>query len=144
MELALPLTLVLTFFSPFLSAYIQKVDWSPKTKTLLAMALSLIIAVLYLSMTNGIADWTQLAVVVPAIFGVQQAVFQFLLRNIATKFEAMTEFGSLIVTAGYEADKVNITSDATIKETGDNITVDSPVEIVTPPVELKTETPVKG
>ena len=144
MELALPLTLVLTFFSPFLSAYIQKVDWSPKTKTLLAMALSLFIAVLYLLMTGGIADWSQLAVVIPAVYGVQQGVYQFFLKNIATKFEAMTEFGSLIVTPGYEADKVNITSDATIKETGDNITVDSPVEIVTPPAELTTETPAKG
>lgn len=144
MELALPLTLVLTFFSPFLSAYIQKVDWSPKTKSLLAMALSLVIALLYLSMTNGIADWSQLAVVIPAVYGVQQGIYQFFLKNIATKFEAMTEFGSLIVTPGYEADKVNITSDATIKETGDNITVDSPVEIVTPPAELTTDTPAKG
>lgn len=144
MELAIPLTLVLTFFSPFLSAYIQKVDWSPKTKTLLAMALSLVIAVLYLFMTGGIADWTQLAVVIPAVYGVQQGVYAFFLKNIATKFEAMTEFGSLIVTPGYAADKVNITSDATIKETGDNITVDSPVEIVTPPAELTTETPAKG
>jgi uncharacterized membrane protein len=144
MELALPLTLVLTFLSPFLSAYVQKVDWSPKTKTLLAMALSLVIAVLYLLMTGGIADWSQLAVVVPAVFGVQQAVYTFFLKNIATKFEAITEFGSLVVTPTKDPDKVTITSDATIKETGDNITVDAPVEIVTPPAELSTETPAKG
>ena len=144
MELALPLTLVLTFFSPFLSAYIQKVDWSPKTKTLLAMVLSLVIAVLYLFMTNGIADWSQLGIAIPAVYGLQQAVYNFFLKNIATKFEAITEFGSLIVTPAATPDKVNITSDATIKETGDNITVDSPVQIVTPPAELKTETPAKG
>jgi len=144
MELALPLTLVLTFFSPFLSAYIQKVDWSPKTKTLLAMVLSLVIAVLYLFMTNGIADWSQLGIAIPAVYGLQQAVYNFFLKNIATKFEAITEFGSLIVTPSATPDKVNITSDATIKETGDNITVDSPVQIVTPPAELKTETPAKG
>lgn len=144
MELALPLTFVLTFLSPFLSAYVQNVDWSPKTKTLLAMALSLVIAVLYLLMTGGIADWSQLAVVVPAVFGVQQAVYQFFLKNIATKFEAITQLGSLVVTPSAEPNKVDITSDATIKETGDNITVDSPVEIVTPPAEITTETPAKG
>lgn len=144
MELALPLTLVLTFLSPFLSAYIQKVDWSPRTKTLLAMALSLVIAILYLFMTNGIADWSQLAVAIPAVYGVQQGIYNFFLKNIATKFEAITEFGSLIVTPGDAAGKVDITSDATIKETGDNVSVDTPVQIVTPPEEIQTETPVKG
>lgn len=144
MELALPLTLVLTFLSPFISAYIQNVDWSPKTKTLLAMALSLLIAVLYLVMTGGIGDWSQIGLVIPAVFGVQQAIFQFFLKNIATKFEAITEFGSLVVSPSKEVDKVNITSDATIKETGDHITVDSPVEIVTPPTEITADTPAKG
>lgn len=144
MELALPLTLVLTFISPFLSAYIQKVDWSPKTKTLLALALSLVIAVIYLVMTGTIADWSQLAVVIPAVYGVQQLVFQFFLKNIATKFEAITEFGSLVVSPGKATDTVDITSDATIKETGDHITIDTPVQIVTPPAEITTETPAKG
>lgn len=144
MELALPLTLVLTFISPFLSAYVQKVDWSPKTKTLLALAVSLLIAVAYLAMTGTIADWSQLAVVIPAVYGLQQLVFQFFLKNIATKFEAITEFGSLIITPGKETGSVDITSDATIKETGDHITVDSPVEIITPPAELTNETPAKG
>jgi hypothetical protein len=144
MELALPLTLVLTFLSPFLSAYVQNVDWSPKTKTLLAMALSLLIAVLYLFMTNGIADWSQLGIAIPAVYGLQQAVYNFFLKNIATKFEAITQLGSLVITPSQEAGKVDITSDATIEKTGDNITVDSPVEIVTPPEELKTETPAKG
>lgn len=144
MELALPLTLVLTFLSPFLSAYVQNVDWSPKTKTLLAMVLSLLIAVLYLFMTNGIADWSQLGVAIPAVYGLQQAVYNFFLKNIATKFEAITQLGSLVITPSQETGKVDITSDATIKETGDNITVDAPVEIVTPPAELTTETPAKG
>jgi membrane-associated HD superfamily phosphohydrolase len=143
-ELALPLTLVLTFLSPFISAYIQNVNWSPKTKTLLAMALSLLIAVLYLIMTGGIGDWSQIGLVIPAVFGVQQAIFQFFLRNIATKFEAITQFGSLVITPGTETGTVDITSDATIKETGDNISVDTPVQIVTPPAEITTETPAKG
>ncbi len=144
MELALPLTLVLTFLSPFLSAYIQKVDWSPKTKTLLAMVLSLLIAVLYLIMTGGITDWSQIGLVIPAVFGVQQAIFQFFLKNIAAKFEAITQFGSLVISPGTETGTVDITSDATIKETGDNISVDTPVQIVTPPAEITAETPAKG
>lgn len=144
MELALPLTLVLTFFSPFISAYIQNVDWSPRTKTLLAMVLSLLIAVLYLLMTNGISDWSQIGIAIPAVYGLQQAVYNFFLKNIATKFEAITEFGSLVISPSQEVDKVNITSDATIKETGASISVDTPVQIVTPPAEITTDTPAKG
>ena len=144
MELAIPLTLVLTFISPFLSAYVQNVNWSPKTKTLLAMILSLLIAILYLVMTGGIGDWTQIGLVIPAVFGVQQAIFQFFLKNVATKFEAMTNFGSLVVTPSAEVGKVDITSDATIKETGDKISVDAPVQISDPPEVLINETPAKG
>lgn len=144
MELALPLTMLLTLISPFISAYVQSVDWSPKTKTLLAIVLSLIIAILYLWMTNGIADWSQLTVVVPAVYGLQQAVYNFFLKNIATKFEAITQFGSLVVSPSQEAGKVDITSDTTIKETGDKVAVETPVQIVTPPDSITTDTPAKG
>jgi hypothetical protein len=144
MELALPLTMLLTLISPFISAYVQNVDWSPKTKTLLAIVLSLIIAIVYLYLTNGIADWTQLGVVVPAVYGLQQAIYNFFLKNIATKFEAITNFGSLIVSPAAEPGKVDITSDQTIKETGDNITVDAPVQIVQPPEVITSDTPAKG
>lgn len=144
MELALPLTMLLTLISPFISAYVQNVDWSPKTKTLLAILLSLIIAIVYLYLTNGIADWTQLGVVVPAVYGLQQAIYNFFLKNIATKFEAITNFGSLIVSPSVEPGKVDITSDQTIKETGDNVTVDAPVQIVQPPEVITSDTPAKG
>lgn len=144
MELALPLTMLLTLISPFISAYVQNVDWSPKTKTLLAIVLSLIIAIVYLYLTNGIADWTQLGVVVPAVYGLQQAIYNFFLKNIATKFEAITNFGSLIVSPAAEPGKVDITSDQTIKETGDNVTVDAPVQIVQPPEVITSDTPAKG
>lgn len=144
MELALPLTLVLTFISPFISAYVQNVDWSPKTKTLLAMILSLLIAILYLWMTNGIADWSQLGIAIPAIFGIQQAIYNFFLKNIATKFEAVTNFGSLVVTPSVEPGKVDITNDETIKETGDKVSVDAPVQITDPPEVLVQDTPAKG
>lgn len=144
MELALPLTLVLTFLSPFLSAYVQNVDWSPKTKTLLAMVLSLAIAILYLVMTGGIADWSQIGVAIPAVYGLQQAVYQFFLKNIATKFEAITQLGSLVITPSKEEGKVDVTSDATIEATGDNVSVDTPVQVITAPESITTETPAKG
>lgn len=142
--LPITITATLAIFSPFVNAYINKVDWSPQTKTVVAMAVSLVIAILYLAFSGMIGDWSQLAVVAPMVYSLQQLIYQFFLKNIATKFEAITEFGSLVVTPSAEPDKVTITSDATIKETGDNITVDSPVEIVTPPAELTTETPAKG
>jgi hypothetical protein len=71
-------------------------------------------------------------------------VYNFFLKNIATKFEAITQLGSLVVTPSKEEDKVDITSDATIKQTGDNVTVDTPVQIITPPDALTNETPAKG
>jgi hypothetical protein len=144
MELALPLTLVLTFLSPFLSAYVQNVDWSPKTKTLLAMVLSLAIAILYLVMTGGIADWSQIGVAIPAVYGLQQAVYQFFLKNIATKFEAITQLGSLVITPSKQEGKVDVTSDATIEATGDNVAVDTPVQVIAAPESITTETPAKG
>lgn len=144
MELPIVLTIVLTFISPFISAYVQNVTWSAQTKNLLALIVSLVIAVVYLIVSGTIGDWSQLAIVVPMVYTLQQLVYQFLVKNIATKFEAITNFGSLIVTPSAEAGRVDITTDATIKATGDKISVDAPVQISDPPEVLFNETPAKG
>lgn len=130
---ALPvaITAILAIFSPFINAYINKVTWSPKTKTVVAMAVSLVIAVAYLGFSGMIGDWSQLAIVAPMVYSLQQLVYNFFVKNIATKFEAVTELGSLVLTKSDEAGKVDITSDATINATGDNITVDAPVQVST-------------
>jgi len=120
--------------SPFINAAIQRVNWSPKTKTLVALAVSAIIAVVYLLTTGQIADWGQLATVVPVVYGYQQLIFQFFLKNIATKFEALTSPGSLVVSPSESSPgKVNITTDASIEATGSAVEVDPPVQVSTAP-----------
>lgn len=113
--LPLALATVLTLISPFINAAVQKVTWSPQTKTLVAIGVSLLIAVAYLALTGGIADWTQLAVVVPAVYTVQQLVFQFLVKNIATKFEALTTPGSTVLAPTDTPENVTVTTDKTVE-----------------------------
>lgn len=137
------ITIVLTFFSPYVNAYINKVTWSSQTKNLVAIAVSLIIAVLYLVLTGGIADWTQLSFVVPAVFGLQQAVYQFFLKNSASKFEAATTKSAVIIAPSSEG-QVTISSDQTIKTGEDKTEVNPPVTIAPDPVVITSDTPAKG
>ncbi len=143
MELILAATALFVIVSPFINAYINKVNWSAKTKSLVAWGVAIAIGVFYVLMTGGIANLYQLFVAAPAIYGYSQAVYTFLVKNIATKFEAITATGALVVAPSAESGKVDITSDATIKATGDSITVDPPVQ-VTPAVEITKEDDVKG
>jgi len=131
MVLPVALALVLSFLSPFLNAWIQDVNWSPQAKNLLAIATSAIVAIIYLLFTGGIGDWTQIATVIPQVYILQQAIYQFFLKNIATKFEALTSKNSVVVTPSATAGSVDVTTDATIKATGDNVTVPAPVEVTT-------------
>jgi hypothetical protein len=145
MEIPFILTIVFTFLSPFVNAYITRVTWSSETKNLVAIAVSALIAVGYLLMTGGIADWSQLGVVIPAVYGLQQAIYQFILKVPATKFEAATRTGAVIVSPAETPGKVNITSDATIKDgTNADQEVSPPVQITPAPTEITSDTPAKG
>lgn len=144
MELILAATALFVIASPFINAAIIRVNWTPKTKSLVAWAVAIIIATAYVLITGGIANIMQLFIAAPAIYGYSQAVYQFFVKNIATKFEAITTPGSVVLTTSAEAGKVDITSDATIKETGDMVTVDSVQVNPAPPAEIYTETDVKG
>lgn len=116
-------------FSPFINAAVQNVNWSPKTKALVAWGVSIVLAVGYLITTGGIADPSQLLIAAPTIYGYQQAIYTFLVKNIATKFEALTTGGSVIVAPSTETGKVDITTDETIKSTGDHVTMEAPVQV---------------
>jgi len=132
MSLIIAATAIFVIASPFINAYINKVNWSPKTKSLVAWAVAIVIATAYVLLTGGIANIQQLFIAAPVIYGYSQAVYQFFVKNIATKFEALTTPGSAVVTPSEEAGKIDITSDLTVESTGDNITVDAPVEIDAP------------
>lgn len=106
MEIPIILTLVFTFLSPFITAFLNRVQWSTETKTLMAMAVSLVIAVLYLIMTGGIADWSQLAVVGPMVFTLQQVVYKFFVKGPANELEiATTSTKSLMALGDHHPDK---------------------------------------
>lgn len=147
MELILGATAVFVLVSPFINAWINKVNWSPKTKSLVAWGVAIAIGVFYVLMTGGIGNIYQLFIAAPAIYGYSQAVYTFLVKNIATKFEAITTSGALVVAPSAETGKVDITSDTTIKVTGDNITVDPPVQVApaeAAPIEIHKEENVVG
>lgn len=132
MELILAATALFVIASPFINAGINRVNWSPKTKSLVAWAVAIIIAAVYVLLTGGIANIYQLFIAAPAIYGYSQAIYTFFVKNIATKFEAITSPGALVAAPAEEAGKINITTDATIEATGDNITVSAPVELDAP------------
>lgn len=148
MEVPLIITILVTMASPYVNAYINKVTWSPEKKNLVALAVSTVIAVAYLFFTGGIADWSQLGVVIPAIYGLQTATYQFLLKVPASKFEAATRTDSVILTP-IEDELVEVTTTESIKA-NDHIQIDAPVHITAkddpqqPITALQTENPVKG
>lgn len=148
MELPIIITILITMASPYVNAYINKVTWSPEKKNLVALATSTVIAVAYLFFTGGIADWSQLGVVIPAIYGLQTAVYQFILKVPASKFEAATRTDSVILTP-IEDELVEVTTTETIKA-NDHIQVDAPVKITSKPdpdqpiTQIQTDNPVKG
>lgn len=138
------ITVLITFFSPFANAFIQRVNWSPETKHLVALGVSALIAIGYLLMTGGIGDWSQLGVVIPAVYGLQQAVFAFILKVPATKFEAATTKGAVIVSPATDPGTVNITTEDSIKSGAEPITAVPPVQIEPTITEVTSTTPAKG
>lgn len=148
MELPIVITILITMASPYVNAYINKVTWSPEKKNLVALAVSTVIAIGYLFLTGGIADWTQLGVVIPAVYGLQQATYQFILKVPASKVEAATRQDSVILTPTDQG-PVAVTTTESIKA-GSDITIEPPVEITPNSIiedtlnEIITENPVKG
>lgn len=146
-EIPLTLGILLTFFLPFINAAVQKVTWSPTKKNLLAIATSAIFALLYLFLTGGI-DPSNIPLAIAACYGLQQAIYAFFVKNIATKFEAITTSGSIVAAPSAEtAGKIDITSDDTIDDdtTGSSVEVDSPVQLATgTPVEIIKDENVVG
>lgn len=153
MEIPITLGILLTFLLPFINAGIQKVTWSPTKKNLLAIATSAIFALVYLFLTGGI-DPANITLAIAATYGLQQAIYAFFVKNLATKFEAITSHGSVVVSPSTtDPGKVDITSDKTIEDSvsGSSLEVDPPVQLITTepetpaaPVEIVKETNVVG
>ena len=75
-------------FSPLLTSVFTNTGMTSKTKNNIAMIVSLVIAVGYLALTGGITDWTNILYAFPIVYGLQQAVYNTLLKAVATNVEA--------------------------------------------------------
>lgn len=135
------LGLLLTAGLPFVNAWIQQVTWTPVQKNLVALSTSALFAIVYLFLTGGL-DLTNLPVAVAAIYGLSQGIYQFLVKNVATKFEAITVKGAIVVSPSETEGKVEITTDSTIDAVNtSSMQADPPIEITPDPTPATTEDP---
>jgi hypothetical protein len=75
---------------------------SSRTKNTVAMIVSLAIALAYEVITGGVSDWTNLAYAFPIVYGLQQAVYNTILKDLANTVEkniGIAPKGSAAVTA---------------------------------------------
>lgn len=146
MEIITAATIVFTLLLPFINAWINRVTWTPKQKSLVALGTSIVLAVAYVLLTGGIGSLQQLFIAIPAIYGASQAIFQFLVKNVATKFEALTTANSTVI-APAESGTVTVASDETIEAKTDSTPVATPLQVVSTEAdsEIITQDPsVKG
>lgn len=112
MELGLPeyVLALIAVLSPLLSAVAIQSKWDSKTKNAVAFGISLVIAVVYLLVTGGITDWSNIPAAVLAVYGLQQLVYMQFMRELSKKVEAATSVtsGEAIVV---QEDKPNVVVD---------------------------------
>jgi UPF0716 family protein affecting phage T7 exclusion len=84
---------LVTVLSPLLTAVATRANWSSKTKNAVAAGVSIVIAVVYLVLTGGISDWSNIVLVIPAVYGVQQLVYNQFLKNLSKEIEVTVNAG---------------------------------------------------
>lgn len=84
---------LVTVLSPLLTAVATRANWSSKTKNAVAAGVSIVIAVVYLVLTGGITDWSNVVLVIPAVYGVQQLVYTQFLKAQAKQIEVTVNAG---------------------------------------------------
>ena len=129
------LLIFLGLLAPFLTAALNRVRWTSKTKHLVAFGVSIVLAVFWLVVTGGFAafDVTAIIAAMPAIYTISQAVYAFFVKNIASKFEAVTDKSAVVISPSDEVDKVVVTSNDTIKVSNETGT----------PANVETHTPIR-
>lgn len=139
MEIVTAAIVVFTLLKPFLDAWIIRSNWTPKQKSLVAWGTSIILGTAFVIVTGGLGSLQQILVAIPAVYGYSQAIYQFLVKNLATKFEALTTKDSAVIAPAEIPGTVTITSDETIKNETDTTPVETPVQITT----TETDKPVE-
>jgi drug/metabolite transporter (DMT)-like permease len=85
------LVTVLTVLSPIITAFFTHVQMDSTAKKNIAFAVSFVVAAVYVWMTGGIHDLTnvaEIAAAAPIIFTLQQLIFGNLLQRISSTVEA--------------------------------------------------------
>jgi len=132
------LLIFLGLLAPFITAALNRVGWTAKTKHLVAFGVSIVLAVFWLVITGGFAVFDVPAIIaaMPAIYTISQAVYAFFVKNIASKFEAATDKNAVVISPAEEADKVIVTSNDTIEVSNElgtpaNVETQAPLKIDT-------------
>jgi hypothetical protein len=129
-ELLNIITAAVVIASPLLTSVFTHTNMTSRTKNTIAMIVSLAIAVGYEALSGGISDWTSIAYAFPVVYGLQQAVYNTLLKTAATTIEA--NVGVVSKTTG---------SSAVQSEAVTTTAVDGSEVVLAVPVN---ETPAKG
>lgn len=81
------LAFILTIVSPLISAYFTKVTMSSKTKNIIALGVSVVIAVGWV-LLNGGFNGVDIVLALGSVYGIQQLVYNQLLKDTAKDIEA--------------------------------------------------------
>ena len=97
-ELGAPALIIaaVTIASPILTSVFTQVNWSSTAKRGVAFGVSAVIDLVYLITSGNITNLADIAVTIPAVFGLQQIAYQLLMANtsLATKIEMATPIGA--------------------------------------------------
>lgn len=91
------ITGVLAILSPFITALFTKSSMKSETKGLVGIAVSIVVAVVWVLLTGGfavVAGPEDLAIPIGVIFGIQQAVYNQFFKDLAKDVEANVGFGA--------------------------------------------------
>lgn len=94
----LPLILVLGLVAPFIIALLNRVGWSSKTKQLVTFGVAIVLSLVWVVLTGGIAGFgfESIAAAIPAIYALSQIVYEFLFKNVIAKLESATDPNSSV------------------------------------------------
>lgn len=86
------ITLLLTVISPLIAAWFTKRSMTSRTKNLIALGVSVVIAVGWVIFSGGF-DGGEFSVAVATVYGLQQLVYNQLLKETAKEVEAHQGIG---------------------------------------------------
>lgn len=100
---------VIAVLSPLLTAFFTKASMSSRAKNYISIAVSVVIAVAYALVEHTVTNWSSVGNIVaalPVVYGIQQAAYNLLLKDLAAKVQANVGVGAAEVKAAAAAAQV--------------------------------------